>query len=59
MNNLSKGVWGMKCDRCGEEIPVGDEMDHYLERELATLRHMERVRGRLQAGKKIVCLWEA
>jgi hypothetical protein len=30
-----------------------------LERELATLRHMEKVRGKMQAGKKIVCLWEA
>jgi len=121
----------MKCDRCGEDIPAGDEIDHYgetlceecymralsparacdpwavrsaqtlsqldedystlsdtqtnilqvltetggvaaeviaerlalslpeLERELATLRHMEKVRGRMQAGEKIVCLWEA
>jgi hypothetical protein len=30
-----------------------------LERELATLRHMEKIRGKMQAGKKIVCLWEA
>lgn len=30
-----------------------------LERELATLRHMEKVRGKMQDGKKIVCLWEA
>lgn len=30
-----------------------------LERELATLRHMEKVRGTMQAGKKVVCLWEA
>jgi hypothetical protein len=30
-----------------------------LERELATLRHMEKVRGRMQAGKKLVCLWES
>jgi len=30
-----------------------------LERELATLRHMEKVRGRMQAGQKIICLWEA
>jgi len=29
-----------------------------LERELATLRHMEKVRGTMRAGKKIVCLWE-
>ena len=120
----------MKCDRCREEIPTGDEMEHYgetlceecymralsparacdpwavrsaqtlselddsfsalseiqerilqilavtggvaseiiaqrlalslpeLERELATLRHMEKVRGKMQAGIKVVCLWE-
>ena len=30
-----------------------------LERELATLRHMEKVRGKMRAGQKIVCLWEA
>lgn len=28
-----------------------------LERELATLRHMEKVRGAMRAGKKIVVLW--
>jgi len=30
-----------------------------LERELATLRHMERTRGQMRAGKKIICLWES
>lgn len=29
-----------------------------LERELATLRHMEKVRGQMRSGKKVVCLWE-
>jgi hypothetical protein len=119
----------MKCDHCGEQIPVGEEMDYYgqtlceecymhamsparacdpwavrsaqtlsqvdeayanlsesqakilqviketggvessviaqrlqmklpeLERELATLRHMEKIRGEMRAGKKIVRLW--
>lgn len=28
-----------------------------LEREIAALRHMERVRGRLEDGRRIVCLW--
>jgi hypothetical protein len=28
-----------------------------LERELAALRHMERIRGRLEEGRRIVCLW--
>ena len=28
-----------------------------LEREIATLRHMEKVRGELRDGKKNICLW--
>jgi DNA-directed RNA polymerase subunit RPC12/RpoP len=28
-----------------------------LEREFATLRHMEKVRGQMRDGKKIICLW--
>ena len=28
-----------------------------LEREFATLRHMEKVRAKMQNGKKIICLW--
>ena len=28
-----------------------------LEREIATLRHMEKVRAELREGKKIICLW--
>ena len=28
-----------------------------LEREIATLRHMEKVRAKLKDGKKIICLW--
>jgi len=121
----------MRCDRCGEQIPAGDEMDSYgdticeecymqalsparscdpwavhsaqrlsqlderyaalsetqtrilkilaetggvpsecvaqklemsqeeLARELATLRHMERIRGEMRNGQKIICLWES
>jgi hypothetical protein len=29
-----------------------------LEREIATLRHMEKVRGELREGKKIIRLWQ-
>lgn len=29
-----------------------------LEQEFATLRHMEKVRGQMRNGKKIICLWE-
>ena len=119
----------MKCERCGESIPTGEDMDYYgetlceectmralsparacdpwavrsaqnlsqldddysamsetqtkilqvlketggataefvaqqlkisqveLEREFATLRHMEKVRGQMRNGRKIICLW--
>lgn len=124
-----EGVRGMKCERCGESIPTGEDMDYYgetlceectmralsparacdpwavrsaqnlsqldddysamsetqtkilqvlketggataefvaqqlkisqveLEREFATLRHMEKVRGQMRNGRKIICLW--
>ena len=29
-----------------------------LEREIASLRHMEKVRGELREGNKVLCLWE-
>ena len=29
-----------------------------LRNEFATLRHMEKVRGQMRDGKKIICLWE-
>jgi hypothetical protein len=28
-----------------------------LERDVATLRHMEKVRGEMREGKKVLCLW--
>ena len=28
-----------------------------LQREIATLRHMEKIKGALREGKKIICLW--
>jgi hypothetical protein len=28
-----------------------------LERELATLRHMEKIRATKQGGRKLICLW--
>jgi len=30
-----------------------------LERELATLRHMERIRGKRHAGKTLIILWDS
>ncbi len=30
-----------------------------LERELATLRHMEKTRGQMRSNKKVVCLWDS
>lgn len=126
-----EGMDALKCDRCGQPITSGEEMDYYgqvlceecymqalsparpcdpwavrsaqalsnlndsysdlsksqadilrvlgelggleprilaqklglklpeLERELATLRHMEKIRGKMQAGNKIICLWDS
>jgi predicted HTH transcriptional regulator len=28
-----------------------------LQREIATLRHMEKIRARMKDGKKVICLW--
>ena len=35
---------------------LGMEMPE-LEREFATLRHMEKVRGQMRDGRKVICLW--
>lgn len=40
----------MIAERLGMKLPE-------LQRELATLRHMEKVRGALKEGRKVVCLW--
>jgi hypothetical protein len=31
-------------------------MDEF-EREMAALRHMEKIRAKLENGKKVICLW--
>jgi hypothetical protein len=45
----------------GTELPVLSERLQMkpsdLEREIASLRHMEKVRGELRDGKKVLCLW--
>jgi DNA-binding transcriptional ArsR family regulator len=40
----------MIAKRLGMKLPE-------LRRELATLRHLEKVRGALREGRKVVCLW--
>jgi ribosome-binding protein aMBF1 (putative translation factor) len=35
---------------------LGLSLDDF-EREMAPLRHMERIRARLEDGRKVVCLW--
>ncbi len=29
-----------------------------LQREIATLRHMEKIRAVMDGGKKVICLWQ-
>jgi hypothetical protein len=48
MGGLESGVLAQRLN-----IPLSE-----LQRELATLRHMEKIRGKMQHGKKIICLWE-
>ena len=58
----------MKCEKCGDPIETGgveprvlverlDLKASDLEREIAALRHMEKVRGQLRQGKRIIRLW--
>jgi hypothetical protein len=35
---------------------TGLSMDEF-EREMAALRHMEKIRAKLENGKKVICLW--
>jgi len=41
----------------GELMNILEMKQTDLERELAVLRHMEKIRGELKHGKKLVCLW--
>jgi len=46
----------------GTELPVLSDRLRLkpadLERELAALRHMEKIRAELRSGKKFICLWD-
>jgi len=46
---------GLEADALAERLQM---ILPELEQELATLRHMEKVRGQMRSGKKVVCLWE-
>ena len=45
---------GMEPERLAEKL---DMSLSYLEREFATLRHMEKVRAQMRNGRKILCLF--
>jgi hypothetical protein len=45
---------GVKADILAEILHI--ELSD-LEREIATLRHMEKVRAKMKDGKKVICLW--
>jgi hypothetical protein len=49
-----KETGGASADRLAQELGMSLPG---LERELATLRHMEKIRGTLRDGQKIICLW--
>lgn len=48
------------CDPWAEPKVISERLQikpSDLERECAALRHMEKVKGALREGKKILCLW--
>jgi hypothetical protein len=51
---LLKETGGMEPKALSERLQIKPSD---LEREIATLRHMEKIRGELREGKKVVCLW--
>jgi len=52
--NFLEGTGGVEPKVLSERLQIRPAD---LEREIATLRHMERVRGELRGGRKVVCLW--
>ena len=49
-----KACGGTEPKRLSEKLQIKPSD---LEREIATLRHMEKIKGALREGKKIICLW--
>ena len=52
--HILKETGGLKLSDLSEQTEI-NESD--LEREIATLRHMEKVRAELRQGEKIICLY--
>ena len=61
INDLQAKILEILKQTGGLELPVLAERlgikPAELEREIASLRHMEKVRGALQEGKKVIRLW--
>ena len=49
-----KGTQGLEPEALAHR--VGLTMDE-LQREIATLRHMEKIRAAMEGDKKVICLW--
>jgi hypothetical protein len=62
LNPIQEKILGILQETGGVELKILVERlqlkPSAIERELAALRHMEKIRGELKDGKKIVCLWE-
>jgi len=52
--NILKETGGTEPHNIAEQLQIKPSD---LEREIATLRHIEKLRGKLVDGKKIICLW--
>lgn len=52
--DLLQQTGGLEPDELARQVGVSQRE---LEREIATLRHMEKVRAQMRDGKKVICLW--
>jgi len=46
---------GLEADKLAQKLHLQLSQ---LQNEPATLRHMEKIHAKMQAGKKIICLWD-
>lgn len=51
---ILKETSGIACEELAEKLKLSLSD---LDREIATLRHMEKLRAEMRNGKKVICLW--
>ncbi len=62
LTKMQEDILGILKKTCGTELEeLAKKLDislSDLQREIATLRHMEKVKAMMKDGKKVFCLWE-